>query len=108
MTTITSIPEISVVLIQRGKWWIAQCLQYDIGAQAHTVSDVIYELQRSLVGHIAICVHHERQPFVDLPAAPDAYWKKFQGTKIKIEFEDAPFRSPAPVRLPRPEIRIAA
>jgi hypothetical protein len=108
MAAANSMPEISVVIFQREKWWIAQCLQYDIGAQAHTVEDVLYELSRSIMGHIAICDHHERRPFVDLPAAPAAYWRKFQGTTVRIESSDVPFRIPSPVHLPKPDIRMAA
>ena len=101
--------EIHVVLLQRDKWWVAQCLQYDIGAQAHTVDDVMYELQRSIVGHMAIAQAHGRNPFVDLPAAPEMYWKKFQGTTVRLELVDGvPFRVPGSARLPRAEYRLAA
>src|ERR1700733_3042517 len=69
---------ISVVLFQRDKWWIAQCLQYDIGAQAHSLPDVLYELERTLVGYLTVADELNIEPFVHLDPAPDFYWKKFQ------------------------------
>lgn len=100
--------DIHIVLFQRDRWWIAQCLEYDIGAQAHTLNDAIYELQRSVVGHVAIAIKCGKQPFADLPAAPDFYWKKFQGTALRLESIELPFRDPVPGALPRQEYRVAA
>ena len=98
---------ISVVLFQRDKWWVAQCLQHDIGAQAYSIQDVMYELQRSIVGYLTVCEHLKREPFLDMPAAPDFYWKKFQGTSLTIESTDAPISAPVH-QVPRAEYRLAA
>jgi len=98
---------ISVVLFQRDKWWIAQCLQYDIGAQAHSLPDVLYELERTLVGYLTVADELNIEPFVHLDPAPDFYWKKFQGTLLTIEPVDAPMRVPMGHKLPQPQYRIA-
>ncbi|MBX3703329.1 MAG: hypothetical protein KF822_06105 [Steroidobacteraceae bacterium] len=103
-----TIAEISVVVFRRGKWWIAQCLQHDIGAQARSPNDAVYELQRSVVGHLIICDRHGKQPFAELPAAPQAYWKKFEGATMMITSIEAPLSVPVPVRPPRQDIRLAA
>jgi hypothetical protein len=102
--------ELSVVLFQRDKWWVAQCLQFDIGAQGLSAEDAQYQFQRAVVGYIGICEAHGKQPFVDLAPAPQGYWKKFQGTRVRVEVIDGPaFRVPANC-LPslRPEFRLAA
>lgn len=99
-------PDINVVIFQNDKWWVAQCLQYDIGAQADSPIDVMYELERSLVGHVAICTRNHREPFADLPAAPQNYWDMWEGAKIKLQYEDAAFRAPSPSVRPK-DVRMA-
>ena len=106
MTTET-LAEISVIVFRRGKWWIAQCLQYDIGAQAFTAEDAIYEIQRSLVGHVLISVKHERQPFAGLGRAPQAYWNMFTTAKLKLQSTEIPMAAPG-LRSPQAEYRLAA
>ncbi len=102
-------PEVtlSVVLIEHEDAWSAQCLEYDIGAQAATLNDVIYEFQRSIVGHVAICAALEREPFKSLKAAPQKYWKMWEQSKALLSTEMAPFRAPqsAPTA---PTFKIAA
>lgn len=101
--------DISVVLFQRDKWWIAQCLQYDIGAQAMTAQDVLYELQRALVGHIVISQKENVTPLETLPAAPKSYWKLWEGAKITLQYDEQPLRLPMMgVAVPKPEVRMVA
>ena len=109
MTAKIQIPDLQVVIFKRDKWWIAQCLQYDIGAQAHTLDDVRYEIQRALIGHLYISIHHNKVPFVDLPPAPEAYWKKFRWTVLRIELvEAADFSMPGQLPPLKPEVRVNA
>lgn len=107
-------PNIQVVIFQDDKWWVAQCLQYDIGAQADNPTEVLYQLERSLVGHVAICGHVGKEPFVDLPPAPQKYWSLWDGAKVTLQYDEALFRAPQPldrktvVRMAQPERALAA
>ena len=47
-----SYKRIGAVIFQEGNLWVAQCLEFDIAAQASTVKELGYELQRVLVGHV--------------------------------------------------------
>lgn len=68
--------EMDAVLFQRDPGeWVAQCLQYDIGAQASNPDDLIYELQRSLAGHVVIAQENGLEAFTCLPPAPEEYWR---------------------------------
>lgn len=107
MNNHTNTHELAVVLYQQDRWWIAQCLQYDIGAQAFSPSDVLYELQRALIGHAVICEQEGLEPFSNLKAAPKRYWNLWEGAKIKLMFEREPFRSPSNKPLPKPTVRLA-
>lgn len=77
--------------------WVAQGLQYDIGAQAANLPDLFYETQKSLVGHVLICDRYGQVPFECLPSAPQLYWdlweQKQQGTIMP--------RTPLGFRVPR-------
>ena len=92
--------KINVILFERGPGeWVAQCLEYDIGAQASNLPDLFYELQRSLVGHIAICLKRDQEPFECLPPAPSQYWDKWRQERFAaISAPAVPFRIPGTVR----------
>jgi hypothetical protein len=100
---------ISVVLIQEGNWWSAQCLEYDIAAQAKTVTDLRYELERVIISHVAVSVKLGREPFEGLERAPQKYWTLFENSKLRIEDEEAFFQSPESSYMPTvmPKLRIA-
>jgi hypothetical protein len=88
--------KINVILFERDPGeWVAQCLEYDIGAQAGSLPDLVYELQRSLVGHIAVSREHGLEPFACLGSAPSYYWEKWQQEKyIAVSPPTVPFRIP--------------
>src|SRR5580658_2996671 len=67
--------ELSVLLFEspQGKW-AAQCLEYDIAAQANSFSDIIYEFQRVIMSHLAFSHELDRKPFDGIEAAPDKFW----------------------------------
>lgn len=66
-------------MFKSGDHWIAQCLEYDIAAQAKELSEVHYEIARALVGHLAACSHAGLPVSFDaLPAAPREYWERWE------------------------------
>ena len=98
--------EISAVVFQEEDWLVAQCLQYDIAAQAKSLNDLQYELERSLVAHIVLNTDAELVPFDALPPAPQIYWEMFE-QGLRLETEKRPFRMPAGMPLPIPDMKIA-
>ena len=100
---------ISVVLLQEGEWWSAQCLEYDIAAQAKTLPDLYYELEKTFVSHISVSDSLGQEPFADLEPAPTRYWEMFQNAKLRVEGSRVPFRVPSTSRypIPIPELRVA-
>ena len=100
---------VHVVAFQEGNWWVAQCLEYDIAAQAKTLPYLYYEVERLIVGHYAVATERGQAPFTDLPAAPMRYWQLFERAKLRLTRDPAPFRLPTPwpEPLPTPELRIA-
>jgi hypothetical protein len=50
---------LDAVIFKRGDWWIGQCLQHDIGAEARTPKQIVYELERAIVaGGVPILVEN--------------------------------------------------
>jgi len=70
--------KIRAILFQEEDWWVAQCLEYDIAAQARTQTDLLYELERILVGHVLVSAKKGLQPFEKLPKAPRRYWAMYE------------------------------
>jgi hypothetical protein len=98
--------KLDVVIFQRDEWWVAQVLQHDIGAQAFSFDDALYEIERSIVGHIAICLENGVTPFSQLGPAPQVYWEKFKLAANVVRPTSPAFSAPVPI--PIAEFRLAA
>ena len=87
--------------------WSAQCLDYDITAQAQTFLDLQDELVRVLVTHIAACAQLGREPFSGIKQAPQRFWELYHGG-LRVESRPSSFTC-ANVLVPSitPELRIA-
>jgi hypothetical protein len=100
---------IRAVVFQEGDRLCAQCLEYDLAAQARSLPQLFRALERLIVGHIAIRLRHKQQPFRDLPRAPRKYWAMFRRSRLALPapmFKLAALRSHGVVVAP-PEVRIA-
>ena len=99
---------ISILLRPEGKGWAAQCLEYDIAAQGHTIPEAKYAIEKAFVGQVIVDLTNDCQPLADVPQAPEEYWKAFeQGERLadrKSFFIPTPFMFRAAVE----EMRIAA
>ena len=73
-----------VVVFQEDEWVCAQCLEYDIAAQAKTLDDCLYQLGRLVVGHVAVSVEKGLEPFHGLKRAPQRFWDWFEQSKIPL------------------------
>jgi hypothetical protein len=69
--------QITGVLLKEASAWVAQGLEYDIAAQGKTIRDAMRAFRQTLIGQIVIDVRHGRQPFANIPKAPDFYWEKY-------------------------------
>jgi len=100
---------IRALVFQEGDWLSVRCLEYDLATQARTLPQLYKSLNRLIIGHIAVRLRHNQQPFASLPRAPKKYWDMFQRSKIPLPVHAMNFQ---PVRsngfvVPPPEIRVA-
>jgi hypothetical protein len=101
---------IRAVVFQEGDWLCAQCLEYDLVAQARSLPKLCRALQQLVVGHVAVRVRHGRQPFRDLPRAPEKYWTMFRQSRLALPapmFKLGALKSHGILVAP-PQVRIAA
>src|SRR5712691_12770803 len=105
---IETVSHIRAVLFEEDEWWSAQCLDYDIAAQAKTLLDLHDELVRVLAVHVAASVQLGREPFAGIGAAPAKFWELYKGG-WQFESKPVPFQLENGPPLPqiRPRMRIA-
>ena len=103
-----NVSQLRAVLFEEGGSWSAQCLEYDIAAQAKTLLDLHDEIARVLAAHIAASVQMGREPFEGIQPAPKRFWDLYNGG-LRIESRPMPFRlEEGPQLSPiQPELRIA-
>ncbi len=99
--------KIGAVVFRESDSWVAQCLEYDLTAQANSLKDLQYELQRTLIGHILAATEADQVPFERLAPAPKRYWEMF-ATAYALEYEHHPFRVPHGQVSPKAELRVSA
>ena len=80
MTVMENI-KISAVVFEEEGWWCAQCLEYDVAAQAATLLDLRVELERVLTSHAALAAELKRDPFFGLEKAPQKFWEMYREAK---------------------------
>lgn len=60
------------------EYWVAQCLEYDMVAQAGTIEDLRDKFARLVATNIILALKRGVEPFSNLRPAPDFYWKAFR------------------------------
>ena len=98
--------QIRAVIFKEGDWWVGQCLEHDIAAQAKTPKELAYQIQRSIVGHLVVSKQEGLVPFKKLPKAPGKYWKLFTNS-LHLSPENFKFKSPG-LKVPTPELYLVA
>jgi len=97
---------IRAIAFEENGWWVAQCLEYDIAAQAKTFEKLIHELYRLLLGYSVIGKKENIDVWGGKSKAPVVFWKLFHRHGKKVMLASDPYNS---VNEPRPrlvEVRI--
>jgi hypothetical protein len=77
-------------------------------AKRYAIRAIAFQL--FLVGHIAVRLRHNQQPFHDLRRAPEKYWAMFRRSRLRLPapiFKLGVLKSHGVVVAP-PQIRVAA
>ena len=68
-------------------FWCAQCLEYDITAQARTVEELRKEFSSLLLSYIQVRADLKRAPFAGLPRAPRRFYRMYEASASPTEKE---------------------
>lgn len=100
--------KLRIVIFQEGTWLCAHCLEYDFATQARNLEDLRYDLERMIVGHIAVSLANGLKPFSTARRAPEKYWTMFKRSKISLPEQSFGLKiKKRGVKIPTPEIRVA-
>lgn len=73
--------ELSVLLFPQkigdNQLWVAQCVDLDFAAQGATIEQAKANFRSTLDTHIALCLKHGEEPFVNVPPAPAWFQRDF-------------------------------
>lgn len=97
---------IRAVAFEEDGWWVAQCLEYDIAAQAKTLPALVREVWRVLYAYSIIGKKEGIDVWAHKSKAPAVFWKLFNQHGKKVPFDKDPY---AADNAPRPrltEVRI--
>lgn len=72
-------------------WWVAQCLEHDIVAQARQIRDALHEISRMLVGRLVVADQLGVDPFDGIPAAPREMWDEFEKGSLLAPTEESSY-----------------
>lgn len=61
-----------------GSCLIAQCLEYDITAQAETLSQLRASFERLFVAHVGLAAKFGETPFENVPRAPQRFFRMWE------------------------------
>lgn len=100
---------IRAVVYQQGDSLCAQCLECDIATQAKNLDDLCYDLERLIIGHIAIGLEHGFDALSRTRPAPKRYWEMFRRSRIELPPQKLRFRlKTRGITVLPPQIRIVA
>lgn len=71
--------QIRVIMKHDGDLWVAQCLEFDIGAQAESPEDVQNRLNVALKAELQISVEMTGEPFGGIDPAPKHFFDLWEG-----------------------------
>ena len=100
--------KLRVVIFQEGDWLCAHCLEYDFATQARSLDALRLDLERMIVGHVAVSLAHGLKPFANRRRAPERYWTLFRRSKITLPRQSFGIKvKQRGMKIPTPEIRVA-
>jgi hypothetical protein len=105
---VEKVRHLRAVLFEEGDAWSAQCLDYDITAQAETLLDLPAELARALAIHVAASAQLGKEPFTGINEAPPRFWELHEhGNRFECTLPEFTLESGLTLPTIVPDLRIA-
>jgi len=91
MTTETE--TIRVIVFRDNEMWVAQCLEYDIGAQAKDIDTLNARLEVVLRGEFNASMERHGKPFAGVDRAPEHFHVMWEHRTRSLDLKPAPWMS---------------
>jgi hypothetical protein len=91
MSTQTETNTIRVIVFKEGDLWVAQCLEYDICAQADDLDMLSTRLLVTIKAELKESLEHNRAPFVGIDQAPKRFHMMWDRRPRSVEVNPAPW-----------------
>src|SRR5438105_2063111 len=76
---------IRVVMFRDGGLWVAQCLEYDIGAQAEDIDTLNDRLKVALKNELRESMEQHGKPFAGINQAPERFYQMWERRARSVE-----------------------
>jgi hypothetical protein len=70
--------KLRVLFLKENDSWVAQCLDYDIAAQAKTIEALKLAFNKTICGQCFMDLKDKKEPLGGIGPAPDEYFTKFE------------------------------
>lgn len=93
MSEISQPLELRILVFKGRRKWVAQCLEFDIAAQADRREDLRDSFVRAVEAEVEFCGSHDLTPLRRLPQAPPRYfetWDQLQTVATAEVWGDMP------------------
>ena len=61
--------------------WVAECLEYDIGAQGKTIEQAKVAFAKTFASQIVVDLAYGRQPLEGIGQSPDDVWQRYESAE---------------------------
>jgi hypothetical protein len=82
---------IRVIVFQDTGTWVAQCLEYDIGAQAPDLDTLRDRLEATLKAEFLESVDRHKKPFAGIDPAPERFHRMWERRSRSVGMEPMPW-----------------
>ena len=104
MQTATNSSGIRVIVFREDETWVAQCIEYDIGAQADNLTTLQRRFDATMAADIEESIARNGAPFVGLDPAPACYVQMWEANSASAAMKKV---GVAPDNSPRIEYELA-
>ena len=70
-----------LLLPEKDRAWVAQCLEYDIASQGNSINDAILNFVQVFVAQICRDLERGIEPLSTKPEAPSWYWRALKNAE---------------------------
>jgi hypothetical protein len=88
MSESSILKKLDVLVFQEQGFYVAQCVNLDVVAQAETIRGLKEAFRQQYINHIVVALGLDETPFANLKPPPGIYWKRYRTAEWRINSVD--------------------